>query len=292
MYPVLLFLLCFSFSCHSRGSSAAPFFPLCQRGRRESLRDVQNTWDGEMGAGLPGSRRSLEAVWGRQEESKFKKYGQKSSTQLLAQLAVLPSFCLQALGLIRETRVHLSCRNAKALLASSTFFKTHLKWQMANRYRYGFLIFFCSEHWSIDVAAVCCQRCDSLWLLRKLNRSKVIFCSSYIAFEFPLKQLLDAWPFLTSRVFFTQKSVLKPYTPFWPQSQWYSCKCTIWHFWWLDPEEQAVVTEIRERPESCHEKKHIFMAFALLTVKQFCCFNTYRSRNWTVFLEMVENRHW
>lgn len=166
--------LCFSFPSHDHGSSTAPFLPLCWRSRRASLRDVQHTWDGETGAGLPGSGKPLEAVCGRQEESKFKKCRRKSSTQLLAQLAVLPSFCLQALGLIRETRVHLSFRNAKALLASSTFFETHLKWQMANRYRYGFLIFFPSKHWSIDVAALCYQRCDSLWLLQKLNHSEVI----------------------------------------------------------------------------------------------------------------------
>ena len=78
---------------------------------------------------------------------------------------------------------------------------------MANQYSHDFL-FFCSKHWSIDVAAVCCQRFDSLWILQKLNCSEVISILLKLHLNLPwnsCSMLPRARPFLIIRVFSNKK---------------------------------------------------------------------------------------
>lgn len=104
------------------------FAPLQQGQEGISQRCAAHTVWGDWSRGA-WIREVLGSFLGAAGGIKIQDMQMKSSAQLLAQLAVLPSFCLQALGFIRETSVHLSCRNATALLGPSTFFKIHLKYK-------------------------------------------------------------------------------------------------------------------------------------------------------------------
>lgn len=88
---------------------------------------------------------------------------------------------------------------------------------MANQYSHDFL-FFCSKHWSIDFAAVCCQRLDSLWILQKLNCSEVISILLKLHSNLPwnsCSMLPRAQSFLTIKVFSNKKEkCLKALQPF------------------------------------------------------------------------------
>lgn len=184
-------------------------------------------------------------------------------------------------------------------------------------------IFFCSKQWSIDVAAVCCRRCDSLRLLQKLNRSEVVSILLKLRLNFPWSScsMLDRFSQLE---FFSHRKVSQSPALLSGLNLSDIPACAQFHIFsgWIQrsrlllqrsKREQRVVMEenmllwllfsalTSQNFFGWHERavytpqclwKLVRRANSLLTVKQFCCFNTYRSRNSIIFLEIVENRHW
>lgn len=145
------------------------------------------------------------------------------------------SVLLHKSGVSIERGVHFPYMSTKDVLVSSAFFKgiSYDKWPI-NMAMAFFFFFPHSKHWSIDVAAVCCQRFDLLWILQKLNHTQVISIHLKLHLNLPwnsCSMLPRAQPFLTVRVFSNKKEiVLKACSSFWPWSQQYSHVCIVPHF--------------------------------------------------------------
>lgn len=136
---------------------------------------------------------------------------------------------LQKEVFISHTRALRMCLSLSLSLKGILYDKWPINMAMA-----FFFLFFHSKHWSIDVAAVCCQRFDLLWILQKLNHTEVISIRLKLHLNLPwnsCSMLPRARPFLTVRVFSNRKEiVLKPCSSFWPWSQQYSHVCIVSHF--------------------------------------------------------------
>lgn len=189
--------------------------------------------------------------------------------------------------------------------------------------------FFCSKRWSIDVAAVCCQRFDSLWILQKLNHPEVISILLKLHLNLPwnsCSMLPRAQPFLTIRVFsYKKEKCLKALRSFLAlisaislhvhnstflgtgsgraahchrdlrESRELSWRAIHYHgfwFWhWLD---ETFLASMKEH----HQLLTHFSAPGTLLGEQIPCLLSsnlllkhLRKQECIVFLEIVENRH-